>query len=415
MAKLYNFFICLLNAALKVLALFSKKIKLMVQGHKEVFNKVDNIRFPEGNKIVWVHCASLGEFEQGRPVIETLKNQHEDISIVLTFFSPSGYEVRKEYPLADLVCYLPVDSPRNAKRFVRAIKPDIAIFVKYEYWYNFLHELKNFGAMTYVISAIFRPNMRFFKKYGGSFFRKMLHLIDHFFVQNQESVELLTSINISENRITIAGDTRFDRVASITQNIKKLPIVEQFSRGKRVMVCGSTWMPDIDVILPVMKQNPDVSFIIAPHVINNDEIKKIIEFSGRNTIRYSENKSNPEATLLIVDCIGLLSTVYSYGNFAYIGGGFGAGIHNILEAATWGLPVIFGPKYHKFLEAKELIELGAAFSVQNTEEMKQAFEIVTKNEEKLSKIASEYVKDKTGATDLIVNSIFKSSAHSKNN
>lgn len=400
MAIIYNVTIHLFDAAMWLASAFNTKARLIVRGRRGVIKRAQ--KEVSGN-VVWVHCASLGEFEQGRSVIEALKKADPTTKIVLTFFSSSGYEVRKNYSGADYIYYLPADTPSNARRFVAAIKPKTAIFVKYEYWYNYLNELHKQGAKSYVISAIFRPTMRFFKPAGG-FFRKMLHLIDHFFVQNEESEKLLNKIGI--NNVTIAGDTRFDRVADIVSKAPYLPIVEQFAKGSKVVVCGSTWIPDIDILLPLMGDYPDVKFIIAPHQPNEAEIERLISICDRPATRYTQ-KANPEATLMVIDCVGILSGVYAYGDVAYIGGGFGAGIHNILEAATWGLPVIFGPKYQKFAEAVELIELGGAFSISTYTDMNATFKTILEKQEHISAIAKQYVKTNIGATDVILSSINK--------
>lgn len=399
MSLLYNTSIHLLNAAIGIASLFSKKIKLMADGRRNLIKKIEYENFGDTRHTVWVHCASLGEFEQGRSIIETIRATEPDTKIVLTFFSPSGYEIRKNYQGAHQIYYLPSDTPSNARRFVKAINPQIAIFVKYEYWYNYLYQLHKSGAKSYVVSAIFRPKMRFFRN-GGQFFRKMLSLIDHFFVQNEESFKLLSSISLGE-KATITGDTRFDRVSDIVSKAPHLPIIEQFAANSQVIICGSTWASDIDILLPLMGDYPNHKFIIAPHEINESEIERLITLSERPTTRYTQ-KANPDATLMVIDCIGILSGVYAYGQMAYIGGGFGAGIHNILEAATWGLPVIFGPRYHKFAEAVELTQLGAAFAVLTYPELSTAVDNINTNREKLSEIASQYVKSHTGATSKIL-------------
>lgn len=402
MSILYNISIYLLNTAIYIAALFCGKPRSIVKGRYGMFRRIDKAEFAKSARVVWVHCASLGEFEQGRSIIEHIKRREPQTKILLTFFSPSGYEVRKNYSEADYICYLPADTPFNARRFVNAYHPDVAIFVKYEYWYNFLRELRRSGAKSYVVSAIFRPDMRFFSV-GGAFFRNMLKLVDHFFVQNDESAKLLASIGITSN-VTVAGDTRFDRVADIVSKAPRLPIVEEFAAGATVVVCGSTWAPDIDILLPLMGDYPQIKFIIAPHELHEYEIERLISMSERPVTRYTQ-KSNPDATLMVVDCIGILSGVYAYGDIAYIGGGFGNGIHNILEAATWGLPVIFGPKYQKFAEACDLIALGGAFSVGSYDELSAKFRYIMDNRAEISTIPAEYVKDNTGATEIVLNTI----------
>lgn len=403
MTIVYNISMYLFNAAIFLAALFSVKVRKMYRGRRESLEIVSHAGFTEEDFVVWVHCASLGEFEQGRSVIEAIKQENPSAKIALTFFSPSGYEVRKNYAEADMICYLRTDTKRNARRFVQALKPDIAIFVKYEYWFNYLTQLRVSGAKSYVISAIFRPEMRFFKSSGG-FFRRMLTMIDHFYVQNEESATLLSSIGIVD-QVTVAGDTRFDRVADIVKRAPRLMVIENFANGSKVMVCGSTWSPDIEILIPLMKEYPEIKFIVAPHEIHESEIESLLKNSGRTCTRYTQ-KANPEATLMVVDCVGILSGVYAYGDYAYIGGGFGAGIHNILEAATWGMPVVFGPKYHKFAEAKELIEANGAFSISNFGELSQTMARIVENREKISEITSTYVRSNTGATHKILDGIF---------
>lgn len=399
MSSIYNLSIHLFDLALWIASPFHRKARLMLHGRRGVIKRAE--REVVGDNVVWVHCASLGEFEQGRSVIEELKRGDDSVKIVLTFFSSSGYEIRKNYSGADYIYYLPADTPGNARRFVAAIKPRVAIFVKYEYWYNYLNELHKQGSLSYVVSAIFHPTMRFFRSTGG-FFRKMLFLIDHFFVQNEESVKLLASIGLTN--VTVAGDTRFDRVADIVSRAPQLPIVEKFAKDAKVMVCGSTWAADIDILLPLMSDNPDVKFIIAPHEPNEAEIERLIATCDRPATRYTQ-KANADATLMIIDCVGILSGVYAYGNIAYIGGGFGAGIHNILEAATWGLPVIFGPRYQKFAEAVELIDRKGAFSVSTYPDLSEKFSAIIAQQAQMSQVASSYVKENVGATKIILETI----------
>lgn len=399
MSFIYNLAIYLLSAAIWIVSVFSSKVRHMAHGRRGVIRRAR--KEVTGDNVVWVHCASLGEFEQGRSVIEALKASDSTTKIVLTFFSSSGYQVRKNYSGADYIYYLPSDTRRNARRFVAAIKPRIAIFVKYEYWYNYLNELHKQGAKSYVISAIFRPTMRFFRTSGG-FFRSMLRLLDHLFVQNEESIKLLASIGITN--ATVSGDTRFDRVSDIVNKAPHLPIVEQFATGARVVVCGSTWSADLDLLLPLMSEHPELKFIVAPHQPTEAEIERFITMSERPTTRYTQ-KANPEATLMVIDCVGILSGVYAYGEVAYIGGGFGAGIHNILEASTWGLPVIFGPRYHKFAEARELIDRGGAFSVSTYSQISETLKHILEHQSEISEIASRYVKSNVGATKAILDKI----------
>lgn len=403
MSILYNISIHLFNAAISMAAFFGvNKARLLVKGRRGVLKRARIDSKGDSRRTIWIHCASLGEFEQGRSVIEAIKSSEPDSRIVLTFFSPSGYEVRKNYQGADYIYYMPSDTAANARKFIAAIKPDIAIFVKYEFWHNHFREAAKAGTKLYVISAIFREDMQFFKSWGG-FFRKTLSYVDHFFVQNQRSSELLSTIGIKDN-VTICGDTRFDRVADIVSKAPRLPIVEQFATGSKVVVCGSTWAPDIDVLLPLMSDYPDIKFIVAPHQISESEIERLIKTSGRPATRYTQ-KANPQATLMVIDCIGILSGVYSYGDIAYIGGGFGVGIHNILEAATWGMPILFGPTYGKFAEAIDLINLHGAVSISDYSELKQAFGNMINHQDELSQINADYVKTNTGATQVIINKI----------
>lgn len=373
---------------------------------------------------VWVHCASLGEFEQGRPLIEALRAKYpvgtpQYRRIVVTFFSPSGYEIRKSYTQADAVYYLPADTPENARRFVAAVRPQMAIFVKYEYWYNYLTALRDFGAKTYVVSAIFRPGTVFFKDNGmGRFMRRTLGLLDRFFVQNEASKQLLETIGFGTERVTVSGDTRFDRVAALASAAPELPLVAAFVEGTEapVMVCGSTWPPDEELLLELMHARPEMKFVVAPHELDSARIDSLIARSGRKGVRYTHLTASDdgsteilrEATLLVIDTIGILSGVYRYGRLAYIGGGFGRGIHNTLEAATWGIPVLFGPNYTSFAEAVELIEVGAAASVRNADELLRIVGEWTADPAVLAfkgAAAESYVRSRTGATQIILAAI----------
>ena len=339
----------------------NKKATLFLSGRENVFALLEQKRLP-GEHYIWFHAASLGEFEQGRPIIESLKNTHPEYKILLTFFSPSGYEVRKDYQGADIICYLPMDMSWNVKRFLDIVQPDCAIFIKYEFWMNYLLELKKRQIKTYIVSAIFRESQMFFRWYGG-YYRSILNSFTHLFVQNDQSVRLLHSIGL--DNVTKVGDTRFDRVADIASNAKELPIVQLFKSDKKVLVAGSSWPNDEEILLSYFNQNKDIKLIIAPHEIHEEHLQSIISKLKRPYLRYSQatTENISEADCLIIDCFGLLSSIYRYGEIAYIGGGFGVGIHNILEAAVYGIPVIFGPNYKKFQEAVDLIELGGAFSI----------------------------------------------------
>ncbi|WP_298062212.1 glycosyltransferase N-terminal domain-containing protein [uncultured Rikenella sp.] len=425
MSFFYDCSIRAFSLGIGVGALFNRKARLLYRGRKGLLNRIEKEEkmADAGRGTIWVHCASLGEFEQGRPLIEELRRRHPVGTpryrrIVLTFFSPSGYEIRKNYPQADAVYYLPADTPENARRFVAAVRPQTAIFVKYEYWYNYLSALRRFGAKSYVVSAIFRPDTVFFKRSAvGRFMRRTLGLLDHFFVQNETSKELLATIGFGAERVTVSGDTRFDRVATLAGNAPELPAVADFVRNASapVMVCGSTWPPDEEILLELMRVRPEMKFIVAPHELDSARIDNLIAGSGRKGVRYTHlaDTSCPEAewrdaTLLVIDTIGILSGVYRYGQIAYIGGGFGRGIHNTLEAATWGLPVIFGPKYRAFAEAVELVERGAAVSVSDAAELLRTVDDWSSDAAGFAgrgAAAESYVRSRTGATRIILDTI----------
>jgi len=402
MLWLYNIAIQLYGLIVKIFSLFNNKARLFVQGRKNIFENIQKKIDPTKSNI-WFHFASLGEFEQGRPLLEKIRNQYPEKRIVITFFSPSGYEIRKDYALADGVFYLPLDTASNAKNLIAAINPEIAVFTKYEYWYHYFETLHKSGIPLYIISGIFRPDQIFFKWYG-SFNRKILSFVNHFFVQNQESKKLLSGINIKN--VSISGDTRFDRVAENAESPKEFELIRKFCDNKNTLIAGSTWPADERLLALLIANKPDWKFIIAPHEIDKahiDEIIKLIPLA----IRYSGlSAQSPDAQILIIDNIGLLSSVYQYGKIAYIGGGFGVGIHNTLEAAAFGMPVIFGPKYDKFQEAKDLISIGAATSISNAEELLNAFEKLTENKT-AGEIAKRYVINKTGSTDQIIKHIAK--------
>jgi 3-deoxy-D-manno-octulosonic-acid transferase len=415
---LYNISIYTYLFAIHVASLFNVKARLWVNGRKNIFKLLElEIRnFRSNNQhpasdLIWIHCASLGEFEQGRPLIEKLKIKDENIKFILTFFSPSGYEVRKNYKNADLIFYLPIDTPGNAKQFLKIVKPKAAIFVKYEFWFNYLEELKRLTIPTYLVSGIFRKNHYFFKVYG-EWYRKQLNSFTYFFLQDEYSKELLYSAGFKN--CTISGDTRFDRVAEIAKSVSSIPVIDQFKENNKILILGSTWPEDEKLISEWTKssnfQDKKIKLIIAPHEINEEHIVSIIrQFSDFSVLRFSkaDEKNLGEAKILIIDNIGMLSSVYQYGSIAYIGGGFGKGIHNILEAATFNLPVIFGPNYGKFIEAKELIQLGGAFSVSDIGEFINTISLL--GDEQVLKTASQisgyYVESKVGATDKILNAI----------
>lgn len=397
----YSIFIYLFSA-------FNEKARLFVRGRKNweeiLLQKIDSKA-----KYIWFHCASLGEFEQGRPVIEELKLQFPEYKIVLTFFSPSGYEIRKNYPLADIVTYLPIDTKRNANNFLNIVKPEKVFFVKYEFWYFYISELSRRKIPLYIISAIFRENQQFFKNAPwGKWYRKMLYQVEHLFVQNEKSGELLKSIGISN--FTVSGDTRFDRVAAISKSSKEIPIVEKFKGNSLLIIAGSTWKPDEELLTSFINQT-SIKFIIAPHEVSANNINRIHQLLKKPAISFSKVSETEidRFQVLIIDSVGLLSSLYRYGNIAYIGGGFGVGIHNILEAATFGLPVIFGPNYKKFKEAVDLTFEGGAISISNSDELRQSLNnlINGKNElEKASEICRNYVEKNVGSTKVIIKKVF---------
>lgn len=403
---LYRLSIAAFNLAAKVSALFNSKAKLFVSGRKNIFKELEQaLSNSQDEKRVWFHCASLGEFEQGRPVIEQFKAAFPDYSIFLTFYSPSGYEVRKSYALAQYVFYLPLDTPGNAQRFLDLVNPCLAFFIKYEFWHFYLSEMKNRNIPVLSISAIFRPNQLFFKPYGG-FYRKMLQNFDHIFVQNTASQKLLNQIGIAQ--VSLSGDTRFDRVAALAENKKEVPIVAQFQNGKSTLIIGSSWKEDMAVLMPFINQNRyDLKYIIAPHEISEENINAILSAATLSSVRFSQADITTVAqhNLLIIDNVGLLSSLYYYGDYAYIGGAFGKGLHNILEAATYGIPVVFGNKnYTKFQEAEDLIALGGAFTVKDSATLGQVFQEINSfaSRQKAGEINRAYVKSNTGATEKII-------------
>lgn len=404
---LYEIVIRLLVLSIRVGAFFNEKAKKWVNGRRN-WRKIcqSNIQHPTSNipQTLWLHVASLGEFEQGRPVIEAFKEQFPGWRVVLTFFSPSGYEIRKNYPHADFVCYLPADTRRNARDFLDLIKPDAAIFVKYDFWANYLFELKKRGVPTLLASALFRESQPFFKWWGG-FWRKMLGCFTHIFVQNEDSAKLLERIGFQN--ITVAGDTRVDRVLKIAEGAKENEIVAVFAGEDSTFIAGSSWDADEDVFLPVF-QKPDFQkykLVVAPHEPSEANVQRICR-QIENAVRYSQmlRSAKHGTRVLVIDNVGMLNTLYRYGSIAYIGGGFGKGIHNTLEPAAFGLPIIFGPKYEKFEEAQQMVARGGAFSVKNSKE----FEAVLKKLEdldfykKASQTVREYLEESRGATAAIL-------------
>lgn len=408
---LYNIFLLLFRAGIRLAALFSPKARLWLKGRQGIWDRlrtqIDGLEAVRPNgKRIWVHCASLGEFEQGRPVIERLKQHYPDAAVILSFFSPSGYEIRKDYRGADLVTYLPLDGALHAKRWVEVIQPDLVVFVKYEFWFYYLKTLAGRKVPTLLISSIFRKNSVFFQWYGG-LHRQMLSFFHHLFVQNRESLELLKRIGAAD-KTTVAGDSRFDRVAQIASQFTPLPIIESFTSGAKTIVAGSTWPPD-EILLEKMYRNaPQLNLIIAPHEIGSGHIAGLQELFP-DAMLYSALKDQPDLVLnkrvLIIDNIGMLSKLYHYASITYVGGGFGKGIHNTLEAAVHGKPVLFGPNYQKFQEAKDLIRIGAGISVTSEEDCNKAVDRLFNDEGFYRQAcggAKNYVMEKTGATATIM-------------
>lgn len=430
---MYNIAIYIYLIGVAIGSLFNKKIKKMWRGEREAVDLLKEKVDPTA-KYVWFHAASLGEFEQGRPLIEQLRATHPEYKILLTFFSPSGYEVRKNYEGADIVCYLPLDTIRNARRFLRAVHPVMAFFIKYEFWYNYLHILRHRGVPVYSVSSIFRPGQVFFKWYGRNY-AKVLHCITHFFVQNEVSLQLLKGIGIDE--ATVVGDTRFDRVLQIKEQAKELPIVEAFKgingkgdackedlsedackdnlsengcKGCKVFVAGSSWQPDEDIFIRFFNDHPDWKLIIAPHVIGEDHLAYILDKLQMKAVRYTQatEQSAAEARCLIIDCFGLLSTIYRYGEIAYVGGGFGEGIHNVPEAAVWGVPVLFGPNNKRFQEAQDLLACKGSFEVTDYDSFNTIISRLISDDKfrhQCGEASANYVKSRSGATDIIMKSV----------
>lgn len=408
MSLLYDLGLLIYHFGVWVASFGNDKAKKFLEGRKGVIEYISG-KIDKNSQYVWVHAASLGEFEQGRPVIEQIKRLNPEYKIILTFFSPSGYEVRKNYEGADIVCYLPIDTSWGAKRFLDTVQPAWAIFIKYEFWMNYIRGLKRRNIPTYIVSAIFREEQAFFKWYGG-WYRKVLHCFNHLFVQNQTSLDLLASIGVTNASLT--GDTRFDRVADIAAKSKELPIVSAFKQGKKVIVAGSSWPKDEDILCAYFNEHPEVKMILAPHEIHQSHLDSIVAKLKRPYAFYqgSSEEEAAKADCLIINCFGLLSSIYKYGEVAYIGGGFGVGIHNTLEAAVYGMPVVFGPNYHKFQEAVDMVKRGAAFSIEGAEQYNPLMDkMLTDGSSSLhsaSEAAAAYVNENRGATTKIVEYIF---------
>ena len=433
---MYNIVIFLYLCGVAIASLFNEKVRKMWRGERQAIRTIKEKIDPNA-QYVWFHAASLGEFEQGRPLMEQLRREHPEYRILLTFFSPSGYEVRKNYEGADIICYLPLDTILNARRFLRTIRPVMAFFIKYEFWYNYLHILRHRGIPVYSVSSIFRPGQVFFRWYGQQYSR-VLKCFTHFFVQNEESRELLSTIGI--DNVTVVGDTRFDRVLQIKEAAKQLPIVEAFcqqptANGPRnatlsqreqpkVFIAGSSWQPDEEIFIPWLNEHKDWKVVIAPHVIGEDHLQQIEHmFEGRKVVRYSalENQqaisssssqgegacaqSQEPADVLIIDCFGLLSSIYHYADVTYVGGGFGVGIHNTLEAAVWDVPVFFGPNNHRFQEAQGLKNCGGGLEISNADDFRrymQGFEEHPELMKELGEKSGAYVASLAGATQKVL-------------
>ena len=417
---IYNIVIYFVLWGIAIASLFNEKVRKMWRGEREAF-KILKQKVDPNAKYIWFHAASLGEFEQGRPLMERIRKDYPQYKILLTFYSPSGYEVRKNYEGADIICYMPVDTRLNAIRFLRLVRPVMAFFIKYEFWSNFLHILKHRNIPTYSVSSIFREDQVFFKWYGRSY-AGVLKCFTRFFVQNEESKRLLEGIGITA--VDVVGDTRFDRVLQIKEAAKQLPICEAFRTGVassqsadvphhdfKVFVAGSSWPPDENIFIPFFNEHKDWRLLIAPHVIAEEHLKLILSLiKGKKVVRYTQTtpEEAAEADVLIIDCFGLLSSMYNYGDVAYIGGGFGVGIHNTLEAAVWNMPVIFGPNNKKFQEAQGLLKTGGGFEINTYEDFSGLMSSLMNDETFLKQAgdkAGAFVAHLAGATDKVLASV----------
>ena len=410
MLFIYSIIVSIAGLLLRIIAFFAPKIKLFVAGRKDVFPTLIT-KIKPNDKTIWFHAASLGEFEQGLPVIEKIKEKYPSHKIVLSFFSPSGYEVRKNNPIADVTVYLPLDTQKNAAKFIDLVHPEMVFFIKYEFWPNYLNELKKRNTPTYLISGIFREKQAFFKWYGG-FYRKALDTFTYFFVQNENSLQLLHQLG--KEKAIISGDTRFDRVASILERNNTLDFIAEFKNNKTTIVAGSTWAKDEELLLNYINSNTataDTKFIIAPHNIKPDQIQQLKNSCTKKVILFSEkeNKNLADYDVLIIDTVGILTKIYSYADIAYVGGGFGnPGIHNILEPATFGIPIVIGPNYSHFAEAIELVRLGGCISVDNNDSLEALFnELIGGIEIRKSRgvISASFVQNNTGAVARIMDKI----------
>lgn len=408
MLFLYNLIVTIADFFLKIIALFNPKMKLFVSGRKTVFNMLSQ-KINTNDKTIWFHAASLGEYEQGLPVIEKIKEKYPSHKIVLTFFSPSGYEVRKNNLIADATVYLPMDTKKNAQQFLKLVHPEMTFFIKYEYWPNYLNELKKTNTPTYLISGIFRKNQIFFKWYG-SFYRKALNTFTYFFVQNEKSKKLLLQLN--KTNVVVSGDTRFDRVAAILEKDNSLDFISEFKNNTLTIVIGSSWPKDEELLINFINScAQNIKFIIAPHNIKGDQIQQLKNSINKKTILFTEkqNKNLANYDVFIIDTIGILTKIYSYADIAYVGGGFGnPGVHNILEPATFGVPIVIGPNFSHFAEATDLVHLKGCISITNQKELTDAFEILVKDNQirnKRGNICSNFVNTNKGATNIIIGNI----------
>ena len=408
MLFLYNLFVVFASQALKLIAIFNPKIKLFVEGRKVVFPTLEQ-KIKPSDKTIWFHAASLGEYEQGLPVIEKIKEKFPTHKIVITFFSPSGYEVRKNNTVADVTVYLPLDTKKNAEEFLTLVHPELVFFIKYEYWLNYLSELKRLSTPTYLISGIFRENQMFFKWYGG-FYRKALDTFTYFFVQNENSKKLLRQLG--KANVAVSGDTRFDRVAAILEKDNSLDFISEFKNNTLTIVVGSSWPKDENLLLDFINSNKyNVKFIIAPHNIKADQIQQLKNSITKKTVLFSErnDKNLADYDVFIIDTIGILTKIYSYADIAYVGGGFGnPGIHNILEPATYGVPIVIGPNYSNFAEATALVNLEGCVSVSNKKELESALIsliLIEVERQEKGHICETFVQMNKGATATIMNTI----------
>lgn len=406
MKFLYQIGIQIVALILPLTRFFSPKMKLFIEGRKQSF-PILNEKTNASENYIWVHVASLGEYEQGLPIMEAFKSQYPQYKIVLTFFSPSGYEIRKDNKIADITLYLPLDTQHNVKRFLDLVQPKMVFFIKYEFWPNYLHELKKRNIPTYLVSGIFRENQLFFKSYG-SYYREALKAFTHLFVQNETSNKLLQTINFTN--VTVHGDTRFDRVAQIVEQVQPLNFIEQFKNNTTTIVIGSSWIDDENVYVPYINSSKNIKFIIAPHNIKEEEISRLIQKINKKVIRFSNYQGNDLATadVFVIDTIGILTQIYAYADIAYVGGAFKTGLHNILEPATYGIPVVIGPKYAKFQEAKDLVSLGSCLVVNNAEELSSTFNNLILNtnlRKELGQKNQDFVLKNKNATQVVLDFI----------